>query len=77
MYADQFSFDPQTREQAIPVVASLTHICERAAREVPGCKDRRRVNVMIARFRELNEVRVRIIEQFGLQDFAAAVVAGS
>lgn len=64
------NFQPTTKDEAMRTVVMMTDMVEMSIRDLPHATPRKQ-DVMIARFKELNEVRVRIIEQWGLQDFAA------
>lgn len=55
-------------------VKALTDICEMCLRQVRAATTERARSVTIARFQELNEVRMRIIERFGLEEYATGLV---
>lgn len=64
---------PASKDDAARQVVALTGMVRGISRDIPTMATGRRKSVLIARFLELNEVRVRIIEQFGLQTFAAGL----
>lgn len=68
------NLNPETTAQAIPTVVMLTKACEATLGRLQSERDSKRCNALIAVFNEKNEVRVRIIERFGLQEFAAGLV---
>lgn len=68
------NLNPETVSQAIPTVVMLTRACEATLGRIQSEKNSKRRTAMIEVFNEKNETRVRIIEKFGLQEFAAGLV---
>lgn len=68
------NFQPQTTPEAMTTVKALTDICDMTLRQVRAATTDRARSVTIARFQELNEVRMRIITRFGLEEWATGLV---
>lgn len=65
---------PTLKGEAMLVIEVLTGDCEAIAKRILEAKTDRTRRGLIALFNERNETRCRIIDQFGLQTFAASLI---